>query len=150
MSSTLTNLLYHVVFSTKGRQPLIDDDLLIKLHAYIGGIIRANGGVALEVGGVTDHVHVLMKVKAAIALSNMIRQVKSVSSKWISEHFPTKTSFAWQSGYGAFTVSESSLNRVRIYIRNQEVHHRNQAFADEYLILLNRHHISYDPNYLLD
>ncbi len=150
MASTLTNLLYHVVFSTKGRLPLISEEISPRLYAYMGGIIREHGGVAIEIGGITDHVHVLMRIKAIVPLANMVRLIKAGSSKWVSDHFSEKHPFAWQVGYGAFTVSESMLSRVQIYIQNQKMHHEKQSFTDEYRFFLNKHCISYDPKYILD
>jgi putative transposase len=149
MAATLTNLLYHFVFSTKDRRPLIDEHVEERLHAYIGGIIRLNDGLALDVGGVCDHVHVFVRLKANASLSNIVRLVKAGSSKWMHEEIQQK-SFSWQSGYGAFTVSESQFERVRNYVRNQKDHHLKHSFEDELKLLVEKNRIAYDSKYLVD
>jgi REP element-mobilizing transposase RayT len=148
--STYTNLLYHIVFSTKDRIPLINEEFQEELYRYIGGIIRAEGGIQLEIGGVSDHVHMLTKIKPAIAVSEMLAKIKANSSKWLNDHKMKMRKFGWQEGYGAFTVSESQVPTVREYIRNQEEHHRKQTYQEEFVALLERHGIEYDPRYLWD
>jgi REP element-mobilizing transposase RayT len=150
MPSTYTNLLYHIVFSTKDRIPLITDEFKEELYRYIGGIVRAEGGVQLEIGGVTDHVHILAKIKPAISVSEMLAKLKANSSKWINDHKMKFRKFGWQEGYAAFTVSESQVAVVREYIRNQQEHHRKQTYQEEFVALLERHGIEYDPQYLWD
>ena len=120
-----TNLLYHIVFATKGRAPFITNELCADLHAYLGGTVRGLDGIALEVGGVADHVHVLAKIKPTIAVAEFIKQLKADSSGWANHK--TRGRFAWQARYGAFTVSESQVNKVRAYIRNQEEHRRRES-----------------------
>jgi REP element-mobilizing transposase RayT len=149
MPSTYTNLVYHIVFSTKNRQPLITDEFKEELYRYIGGIIRAEGGVQIEIGGVADHVHILAKFKPSIAVSDMLRLIKANSSKWANEG-KSKQHFAWQEGFSAFSVSESQFDLVRRYIRNQEEHHRGQSFQEELVALLEKHGVDYDSRYLLD
>jgi putative transposase len=150
MASTLTNLLYHVVFSTKGRLALIYEDIEKELYAYMGGIVRAHGGIALCIDGTNNHVHILIKLKPAIPLPSIIRFVKTGSSKWMNE-LPTATErFNWQTGYGAFSVSESQASRVLNYIRDQKLHHREQSFEDELELLLAKHAVSYDAKYIWD
>ena len=141
-----TNLLYHIVFATKDRAPLITHALLPALHEYLGGTVRGLNGVALEVGGVADHVHLLVILPPTIAVSDFMSKLKSNSSSWAKAE--TNGRFAWQSRYGAFTVSESQVKRVRSYIRNQEAHHRRMTFADEYAALLRAHHIQFDDAHL--
>jgi putative transposase len=150
MPSTYTNLLYHIVFSTKQRASLITKEYQEELYRYIGGIIRAEGGVQLEIGGTNDHVHVLAKFKPAIAVSEMLAKVKANSSKWANDHKAKMRSFAWQEGFAAFTVSESKVPSVREYIKNQEEHHRKQTYQEEFVALLQRHGIECDPRYLWD
>jgi REP element-mobilizing transposase RayT len=150
MPSTYTNLLYHIVFSTKDRTPLIDDEFREELYQYIGGIIRAEGGVQLEIGGLSDHIHILAKIKPAMPVSDMLAKVKANSSKWVNEHKMKMRKFGWQEGYAAFTVSESQVPNVREYIRNQVEHHRKQSYQEEFVALLERHGIEYDPRYLWD
>ncbi|MGC4004323.1 MAG: IS200/IS605 family transposase [Pirellulales bacterium] len=120
MANTFTNLLYHVVFSTKTRLPLIDARFENELHDYMGGIIRNLGGVQIEIGGVADHIHLLMKCKPSMSLSDIVRDLKGGSAKWLNEtHFELRK-FGWQEGYAAFTVSESRIDAVIKYIRNQK------------------------------
>jgi putative transposase len=150
MPSTHTYLLYHIVFSTKCRIPLITNNLQEELYRYIGGIIRAEGGVALEIGGINDHIHLLTKFKPAISVSEMLSRIKANSSKWANVTKMKLRKFGWQEGYSAFSVSESLVDAVAKYIRGQEEHHHNQTFHDEYVALLRRHGIEYDERYLWD
>jgi REP element-mobilizing transposase RayT len=150
MPSTYTNLLYHIVFSTKDRIPLITNNIQEELYKYIGGIIRAEGGVQLEIGGMQEHVHILAKFKAAISVAEMLNKIKSNSSKWANDHKMKLRKFGWQEGYAAFSVSESQVPAVREYIRNQKEHHRQQTYQEEFVTLLERHGIEYDPQYLWD
>jgi REP element-mobilizing transposase RayT len=150
MPSTYTNLLYHIVFSTKDRIPLIADNIQREHYKYIGGIIGAEGGVQLEIGGMREHVHILAKFKAAISVAEMLNKIKSNSSKWANDHKMKLHKFGWQEGYAAFSVSESQVPAVREYIRNQEEHHRKQTYQEEFVALLERHGIASDPRYLWD
>jgi putative transposase len=149
MATTFSNLLYHIVFSTKNRVPFIHPGLRGPLYEYMGGILRGEGGILLEIGGMPDHVHFLAKIKTDIAVAMMIKLVKGKSSKWVNAENSPEQHFEWQEGYGAFSVSASHVDRVRRYIRNQERHHRRVPFRDELIALLNRHAISYDERYLL-
>jgi REP element-mobilizing transposase RayT len=150
MANTFTNLLYHVVFSTKQREPLIRDKWKSELYPYLGGIIRNERGTLLEAGGTADHVHLLLKLPASLAIADMLRLIKANSSKWINENEFSRGSFAWQTGYAAFSVSESQAPAVRRYILNQVEHHRGQSFQEEFVALLERHGIAYDPQRLWD
>jgi putative transposase len=150
MPSTHTNLLYHLVFSTKCRIPLITKKLQDELYRYIGGIIRAEGGVSLEIGGTIDHIHLLAKLKPAISVSAMLARIKANSSKWANENEMELRKFGWQEGYGAFSVSESQVPAVMKYIRGQEEHHRTHTFQEEYVVLLQKHGVQYDERYLWD
>lgn len=150
MPTTYTNLIYHIVFSTKQRIPLINEEFQEELYRYIGGIIRGEGGVQLEIGGTADHIHILVKLKPVISISELLAKVKANSSKWVNDHKLELRRFGWQEGYAAFTVSESQLPVVREYIRNQEKHHYRQSFQKEFIALLHKHDIQYDPKYLWD
>jgi len=121
-----TNLLYHIVFGTKGRYPFITDELKPRLHEYLGGTVRGLGGIAFEINGMNDHVHLLVKIKPPKEISAFIRDLKANSSKWVK--VLTNGRFAWQRRYGAFTVSESQFEVVRNYIRDQEKHHARFDF----------------------
>ena len=148
MAQTFTSLLVHVIFSTKGRTPSLDDELRPRLFAYMGGIIRELGGVPLIVNGVADHLHELLSLPPTVALADMMRTQKANSSKWVHEQWPRREAFAWQAGYGAFSVSQSNLEAVRTYIANQEEHHQRVTFQEEFLAFLKRHGIAYDERYI--
>jgi len=150
MAHTFTKLLYHAVFSTKGRSPTIDAELKPRLHAYLGGIVGELGGKAILVGGTADHVHLLASLSAKTAPADVLRIVKTNSSRWVHEEWRRRGGFAWQTGYAAFTVSQSAADAVKRYIAGQEEHHRRMSFDEELLALLNRHGIDYDERYLLD
>ena len=148
MANTYTSLNYHIVFSTKNRELWLIEPVRERLWPYLGGIARENGMKALEIGGLADHVHMIVSVPASMALSKAVQLIKGGSSPWIKESFPNMASFAWQDGYGAFTVSESQLDTVRDYIRRQPEHHRTKTFAEEYRAFLERHGIEFDERYL--
>jgi putative transposase len=150
MPSTFTNLLYHIVFSTKQREPLIIENLREELYKYIGGIIRGEEGILIEIGGIDDHIHLLVKIKPSISISEMLNKIKANSSKWVNENNKSPRRFQWQEGYAAFTVSESQVPPVREYIQNQEDHHKRISFQDEFIALLEKHGVSYDPRYIWD
>jgi REP element-mobilizing transposase RayT len=147
MSSTHLSLHYHFVFGTKNHEALITSSWRDRLHAYLGGVIRTLDGVPEAIGGVADHVHLLVGLRATHTLADVLRELKSGSSKWVHEEVGVR-SFAWQEGYGAFTVSASQLENVRHYIQEQEKHHRTQTFRDEYLALLQRSGVEFDERYL--
>ena len=148
MAGTYTELLYHLIFSTKQREPLISPRLQPDLYAYIGGIVRGQGGVLLDVGGMPDHVHLVLRIKPDSSVSEIVRLVKANSSKWVNEQPGQSGRFAWQSGYGAFSVSLSRLSAVRDYVRTQEDHHRTKTFQEEFVEFLNRHEIAFDKHHL--
>ena len=147
MGSTFYSLHYHVVFSTKERRPLIGADWRPRLHEYLGGTVRGLGGVAEAVGGVEDHVHLLVSLKTTDAPADLVRELKKASSVWAAqEHEPL---FAWQEGYAIFTVSWTHAAAVRRYIGGQEDHHRQTVFLDELERVLERNGVEYDPRYLV-
>jgi REP element-mobilizing transposase RayT len=148
MAHSYTNLLYHLVFSTKDRYPWLDPDIRPRVHEYLGGAIRSEGGVAYLVGGVLDHVHIFARLRQDKAVSDMLRDIKANSSGWIHKTFPNLRDFAWQAGYGAFTVSASQGDKVRRYIANQEEHHRKHSFQEEFVALLRAHGIEFDEKYV--
>jgi REP element-mobilizing transposase RayT len=148
--STFTNLLFHIVYSTRYRRPTIEKRWQDELYGYVGGIIREHKGTLLCMGGVQDHVHLLAKLSPTIAISDMLRLIKANSSKMINETLRPRIPFEWQSGYAAFSVSGSQFSTVKQYILNQESHHRRKSFQDEFIQLLERHNISYDLRYVFD
>src|SRR2546421_3581609 len=129
MANTYTSLHYHIVFSTKNRDPFLVETVRQRLFAYLGGIARENGMTALEIGGVTDHVHLLLSIPASLAVSKAVQLIKVGSSHWLKETFPDMIDFAWQDGYAAFTVSLAQLEDVHVYIRSQPEHHRTKMFV---------------------
>jgi putative transposase len=150
MSNTFTNLIYHIVYSTKYRRATISSELQSDLYAYIGGILLNRDGIPLEIGGTADHIHILAKLSPKYAIMNVLRDLKADSSKWINERQKSQQRFEWQAGYGAFSVSSSQVDKVRSYIRDQEEHHRKQSFKDEFLSFLRKHQIEYDLKYVFD
>ena len=139
MASTFTNLLYHIVYSTKHRRETIATEWQADLYAYIGGIIKERDGISLEIGGMPDHIHILAKLSPKLAIMDVLRDIKAVSSKWVNDRQLTRGRFEWQTGYGAFSVSQSQFDVVRTYIHNQEQHHRKTPFKSEFITLLERH-----------
>lgn len=148
--STFTKLTYHIVFATKHRTPLITDDLQTRLYEYIGGIVRAKKGHLIEVGGVADHIHLLTHLSPKFSISDTIRDIKGSSSAWVNAEKRSEHHFEWQKGYGAFTVSYSNCDAVQKYIQNQEEHHRQRTFEEEYMEFLERHEIKFERRYLFE
>ena len=150
MPGTYSQLLLHVVFSTKNRTPWITPDIAERLYPYIGGIIRAEKGTLYDIGGVEDHVHLYLRWRTDGAVSDLMRTVKARSSKWIHDTFPELHSFAWQEGYGAFSVSKSQEYAVKRYIEGQAEHHKSEDSGSEFLRLLRAHGVEFDEKYVLD
>lgn len=149
MPQSYTNLIYHIVYSTKDRKPLITNDLQPRLYDYIGGMIRQRGGICLEIGGMSDHLHILAKLKPDKALSDVLRDLKANSTGWMHDVFPDMKDFTWQRGYGAFTVSSSQVENVRQYIANQEERHKKiGSFRDKFIKLLQANEIDFEEKYL--
>src|SRR5947208_3900080 len=148
MSSTHLSLHYHIVFGTKNHGPLIHTAWRRELHAYLGGIVRTANGIAESVGGVSDHVHLLIGLRATHRLADVLRDLKAVSSGWVHDEIRLRA-FAWQEGYGAFTVSPSQRRAVRRYIELQAEHHRTRTFRGGYLELLRHSVMALDERYVL-
>jgi REP element-mobilizing transposase RayT len=146
MSHTSGNILLHFIFSTQGRHPLIKPEFRSDLLAYLGGIIREMDGTALIINGTSDHVHMLVRVRPAHAPAEIARVVKTNSSRWVHEKWSSE--FAWQTGYGVFSVSESSVATVTKYIAGQEEHHRKHSFQEEYVAFLKKNNVAYDERYI--
>lgn len=147
MPSSYCNLLYHIVFSTNKREPWLTAAIRPRVHQYLGGAIRAEAGIALIVNGTADHVHILAKFRQDKAVSKLVGEIKANSSGWISRTFADAADFAWQEGYGAFTVSESQVEKVRHYIETQEEHHRSRSFLEEFTDLLTAHGLGLDERH---
>jgi putative transposase len=148
MGTTNTSLLVHVIFSTKNRKPFIPSDKKKPLYGYIGGIVRNLGNVLRAVGGMEDHIHLLLSLKADQSVAEIVRDIKANSSRWFRENYPRHGVFAWQSGYGAFSVSPSRAASVVSYIKRQEIHHRKMSFKEEFLDFLKKHGVAYNEQYL--
>jgi len=148
MTHTYTSLLVHVVFSTSGRVPLLTDAIRLDVHAYLGGIVRELDAIPIAIGGTADHIHLLIRLPANLALADCLRIVKTNSSRWAKERWPQRRKFAWQRGYGAFSVSESRRAAVIRYIQDQAQQHRRISFQDEFLALLKNHRVEFDERYL--
>ena len=147
MPSTYLSLHYHVVFSTKDRQPLIHHEILTRLHEYLGGTIEGLGGFPQRVGGVADHVHLLFGLKATATLSDFMRELKKASSIWM-RNTGGVGDFAWQESYAAFTISATARAAVAGYIANQAGHHRKRSFREELIAMLEKTEVEYDEQYL--
>ncbi len=150
MANTYSNLFYHIVFSTKGRKDLISPEIEARIWAYIGGIARNHEVVAIKIGGIENHIHVLIMARPKIAPSQIVQWLKGESSKWLHDTFPELRDFAWQDGFGVFSVSKSNVPNVVEYIKTQREHHKMQTFEDEYVSMLRLHGIDYDDRYLFD
>ena len=148
MANTYASLHYHLIFSTKNREPWLTPAIEQRTWKFIGGIARAHRMTALQVGGVEDHIHALVTAPPTIAPFQIAQYLKGDSSKWIHDEFSTLRNFGWQDGYAAFTVSKSTIPEVITYIQNQRQHHRKKTFQDEYLEFLHANSIEYDQRYL--
>ncbi|HEX4001399.1 MAG TPA: IS200/IS605 family transposase [Candidatus Acidoferrales bacterium] len=150
MPHSFHSLLIHAVFSTKNRVAHMDAELRSNLFPYMDGILREMGCSARLINGTADYVHLLIDLPADLSVAECMRVVKANSSRWIHERWPHRRTFAWQAGYGAFTVSASSEEAVFDYIRTQEEHHRRVSFQDEFVALLRKHRVAFDEKFLRD
>jgi REP-associated tyrosine transposase len=138
----------HCVWSTKNREPWLTPDLQERLWPYIGGIAKQNQMKGLAIGGASDHVHVLLSLPATVSVAKAVQLLKSNSSKWLRETFPKMRSFAWQEGYGAFSIGVSGVDTTVAYIRNQAEPHRTRSFRDEFVAMLKKHGFEYEESML--
>jgi putative transposase len=148
--TTHHGILLHVVFSTKYRKPSLLDDWRDDLFGYIGGIVKDHKSTLLKAGGIEDHVHLFLRIHPEFAISKTIQLLKANSSKWINDSRLTSSRFEWQRGYGVFSVSQSMSEAVANYISNQREHHRTRSFVDEYLSMLTKHQVEFDPQYVFE
>jgi REP element-mobilizing transposase RayT len=148
MANTYSQVYYHIVFSTKDRIDWIKPEIENRVWAYLGGIARKHKITAIQIGGVDNHIHGLLGSPPIYSPSQVAKYLKGDSSKWIHEEFPDLRDFAWQDGYGVFSVSRSEIGRVTKYIENQRTHHQKQSFEDEYVALLKLHNIEHDERFL--
>ncbi len=150
MANTYTQIYLHIVFSVKGRQNLIQNKWQDELHKYICGIVNGKKQKVYAIGGMPDHIHILVSISPNIAISELVRDIKANTSKWINEKGLIKEKFQWQEGFGAFSYAQSQLDNVMAYINNQEQHHQKKTFKEEYLDLLQKFNVEYDEKYLFE
>ncbi len=150
MANTYTRIYIHIVFTVKGRQNLIEKKWKDDLYKYICGIVNGKEQKVYAIGGIADHIHILISIKPDIAISDLVRDIKANSSKWINEKRMVKGKFQWQEGFGAFSSTQSQLDTIIAYINNQENHHQKKTFKDEYFDLLQKFNIEYDEKYLFE
>ena len=150
MPQSLSRVLVHLIFSTKNRDPVLTPEIQAELHPYLAVVSRDNDCPSLQVGGVEDHVHLLFGLSRTRTVAQIVEAVKTSSSKWIKTKGPAFTGFHWQAGYGAFSVSQSNIAAVVLYIQNQREHHQKVTFQEEYRKFLRRYQIAYDEKYVWD
>jgi len=150
MSQSLTQLYVHLVFSTKNRAHIILPEVQAELYSYMGGILNNIDCTPIQIGGITDHMHILSCLSKKITLINMVEEVKRSSSKWLKTKSPELAEFYWQNGYGAFTVGHTQIPIVVKYIQNQQQHHAKRSFQDEYRLFLRKYQIPFDEKYVWD
>jgi REP element-mobilizing transposase RayT len=148
MAHSYTNILIHYIFSTKNREKIITNELQKRLWPYMGGIARENKIKALSIGGIEDHVHLLLSLPATLSLAKAIQLIKGGASTWVHDTFPNFKNFKWQEGYGAFSVSISHVEDTIAYINTQREHHQIKTYQEEYIAFLKKHNIEYDERYI--
>ncbi len=150
MPQSLSYLLTHIVFSTKDRVAVLNPAVRPALHAYLATVARNADCECFRAGGVADHVHLAIRLSRTLAMANLIEELKTSSSKWLKTQAPELAAFAWQRGYGVFSVGPSDLDALLHYIDNQEEHHRTRTFQDEYRAFLTKYRIDHDERYVWD
>ena len=150
MSQSLAKILIHLIYSTKNREPVLGDDIHDELHRYSAGILKELESPAILINSVEDHVHILYSHSKNYSPSKIVEEVKKGSSKWLKTKGPAYSGFHWQSGYGAFSVSQSGVVEVVKYIESQKEHHRQKTFQEEYREFLRRYQVPYDERYVWD
>ncbi|RYD27401.1 MAG: IS200/IS605 family transposase [Verrucomicrobiaceae bacterium] len=151
MPQSLSAVYLHLVFSTKNRTPFLKDPgIRSETHAYLAGISRNLDCPSILIGGVEDHVHILARQSRTLSQADWVKELKRASTLWLKQHSPALKDFAWQSGYGIFSVSQSNIEKVTAYIAGQEEHHRTKSFQDEFRAMLQKHHIAWDETYVWD
>lgn len=150
MAQSLAQILIHVIFSTKDRYPFLRPEIRAELHAYAATVLQGMGSPAILISSVDDHVHVLCRLSKNHAVCDVIREIKTTTSKWLKTKGGNLAKFGWQNGYGAFSVSPSQVATVRHYIENQEAHHRKVSFQDEFRNFLRKYGVEFDERYVWD
>jgi|SRR5437660_11720378 len=150
MPQSLSSILVHLVFSTKNREPFISPEVETELHKYIAAILRACKSPALLIGGTEDHIHTLFALSRTIAVADLVEEVKTSTSKWIKTKGPRFRQFHWQSGYGAFSIGQSSVQALKHYISTQKEHHARKSFQNEFRLLCKKYGVELDERYAWD
>jgi REP element-mobilizing transposase RayT len=150
MPQSLSYLLVHIVFATKGRAPMLTPAIRPDLYAYLATVVRNLDWESFRIGGVADHVHFAIRISRTNTIAHLVEQLKTSSSRWLKKQSPTLASFAWQNGYTAFSVGPSDLNALLKYVDTQEEHHKNQPFQEEYRALLIKYGVEFDERYIWD
>jgi len=150
MPQSLSKVYLHIAFSTKSRAPLIFSDIENELHKYIAGILKNLNCPPIKINGMQDHIHILCLLSRTITISDLLKEIKRDSSKWIKTKDKRFRTFYWQNGYGAFSVSQSNVKEVKLYIEKQKEHHKIYSFQEEFIKLLEKYEIEYDERYIWD
>ena len=150
MAGTYSQILLHIVFSTKHRQPWITPPVQNRIYEYMGGIVRSQRGILYDIGGVEDHVHLYLRWRPSATISDLLRELKSGSTGWIHDTFPEMHQFKWQDGYSAFSVSKSQEAAVKAYIAGQKEHHKKEDYRSELIRMLTLHEVEFDERYVFD
>jgi len=150
MADSYSALYYHIVFSTKNREPWISPDIEQRVWSFVGGIADRNEMTPIKIGGLDDHLHIVVAIPPTLTISKAVQLLKGGSSRWIRTTFPDLETFGWQDGYGAFTVSKSQLPATITYVERQRERHTSWSFQQEYRTLLERHGIEFNERYLFD
>jgi len=150
MPQSLSNILIHLIWSTRDRRPCLDPSTREKTHAFLAGVVRQCDCEAYRVGGSTDHVHLAIRLSRTVSVADLVKGAKAASSKWLKTQGPEFADFSWQLGYGAFSVGMSQKEALLLYIDNQEEHHRTRSFQDEYRDFLSKYGIAFDERYVWD
>lgn len=150
MPGTFSQIYIQIVFAVKGRENLIGNNWKTELHKYIAGIIKGKGQKPIIVNGMSDHIHAFVGLRPAMSIADLVRDIKNNSSNFVNDRKLLKGKFAWQEGYGAFSYSHSQINKVYDYILNQDVHHKNKTFKQEYLAFLKKFEVEYEEKYLFE
>ncbi len=150
MPQSLAQVIVHLVFSTKNREPLLNVTIRPSLHAYLAAVTRNTGCECHRIGGVADHVHLAIGLSRTSTIAGLVEELKTSSSKWLKTQSPELAAFAWQRGYGAFSISPGNLEKLSSYIDGQDEHHRTRTFQEEYREFLVKYHVAYDERYVWD
>lgn len=150
MPQSLAKIYLHLVFGTKNRAPMLTNPVRDPLHRYVAAVLDNLGCRAVLIGSVEDHVHLLFELARTVSVSDVVEEVKKSSSKWLKTQPGIGAGFAWQNGYGVFSVSVSNVSAVRDYVARQREHHQTRSFEDEFRLLLERHGVAYDERYMWD